>query len=75
MALWQSLCGGIDMGFSGSNLYVQRFKKIADFSKYTKWRTFFTANEEMRAQLWDIGTSNTYQNIAISTSGRRFFNT
>lgn len=63
------------MGFSGSSPYVQRFTKTADLSKYTKWKAFFTANDEVRAELWDIETSRIFQNIVISASGQRFFNT
>lgn len=40
VALWHSLCGGIEPVFQDSNIYSRRLKGSTDLSRYFKWKEF-----------------------------------
>ncbi|TVY48619.1 Heterokaryon incompatibility protein 6,OR allele [Lachnellula cervina] len=75
LALWYSLCGGVQGYMQDSIRYIQRLKGSTDLSLYTKFMAYFTASDQLRAELLDYELSHIYANINLGTNGRRFFTT
>ncbi|KAE8445950.1 hypothetical protein EG329_012729 [Mollisiaceae sp. DMI_Dod_QoI] len=75
LALWYSLCGGIENYSKDSRWYSRKLKGSTDLSKYAKWKTYSTASTQQKEELLDGETDMILYYIDIATRGRRFFTT
>jgi hypothetical protein len=75
LALWKSLCGGLEEVFDGSKMTTRRIGSSADLLRYFKWGTFCTASQQQKVEMWDAEFAETNVITQSATHGRRFFTT
>jgi hypothetical protein len=75
VALWHTMCGGIETYSQDSNRCGRRLKGSTDLSRYSKWEAWFSNSQRAKEEAVDNELYYAVLDVKTATKGRRFFNT